>query len=210
MVVRGRKAVQSEARPADNDMNRRDLLKGFLAATVTVAISLRLAKGMPPIDLKNAIDTFRWELATDNYYYGIDLAKPWHVEIYKKLCGDDWELMEAQDLMAMAEDGIVVENQEVMVRDDDTHVVTHDAWPKWKDPDTHTEVFEEYSLDPSCEEMEAAATIAMSQGFAALQVEGGPHIINGDYNFARVDMENIGVCRVPTIYDTREALFRHG
>ena len=198
-------------------MNRRDLLKGFVAAVATVAIGLRMAKGMPLIDLKDSIATWRWELATDNYYYGLDTAKPWHVEIYKKLCGDDWELIQAQDLMAMAEDSIQVTEAEVQVgpfpsnpeQDERMFVCGKDErWP-WSNTRyiTH-ETIEEYGVDPNCEEMEAAATIAMSQGFAALQVEGGPHIINGDYT--AYGMMEMDVIRVPRIYDTQEALFKHG
>lgn len=186
-------------------MNRRDLLKGFVAATASVAIGLRMASKLPVADLKDAINTWRWELATDNYYYGIDTAKPWHVEIYKLLGGDEWELMEAQDLLAMAEDGIVVEHQEILVRDDESHIVTHDAWPKWKQPDTHVETYDEYSLDPECEEMEAAAVIAMSQGMAALNCEGRGPMVNTGFCYDGID-----VCRVPRIHESREALFRHG
>ena len=205
-------------------MNRRDLLKGFVAATATVAIGLRLASKLPTVDLKDAIDTWRWELATDNYFYGLDTLKPWQVEIYNRLDGDDWEVMQPQDLLAMAEDSIQVTEAEVQMGpfpsnpDQDSRMFVcgkDERWP-WNNTEYVTrETVEEYGLDPESEEMEAAAVIAMSQGFAALQVEGGPHIVNGDYGFGSgIDTHSpfydSDVIRVPRIHETKEALFRHG
>lgn len=186
-------------------MNRRDLLKGFVAATATVAIGLRMASKMPMAELKDAIDTWRWELATDNYLYGLDLARPWDVIVQRRVAGDDWEDMDPEDLMAMAEDGIVVEHQEIEVRDADVKLVSHAEYPKWREPDTHIETYDEYHLDPECEEMEAAAVIAMSQGMAALHCQGRGPMVNTGFAYDGID-----VCRVPRIHKTREALFRHG
>ncbi len=194
-------------------MNRRDLLKGFVAATASVAIGLRMASKLPTVDLPGAIDTWRWELASDNYYYGIDKAKPWHVEIYRKLFGDEWELMEAQDLMAMAEDSIQVIETEVQIGPhpndkDRTFVCGKDErWP-WNNTKhvTH-EIVEEYGVDPNSEEMEAAAVIAMSQGMAAYQCQGHGSV---ERSSALSVSEDLDVIWVPRIYETEKALFKYG
>ena len=61
--------------------------------------------------------------------------------------------------------------------------------------------------------MEAASIIAMSQGFAALQVEGGPlnATLGRTYDpiFETEEME-VDIFAVPTIHTTKEELFRHG
>jgi len=198
-------------------VDRRGFIQACVAGIATVAIGMRVARGMPPIDLKDAIDTFRWELATDNYYYGLDTAKPWHVEIYRKICGDEWELMEAQDLMAMAEDSIQVTEVEVQVGpfpsnpDEDGRTFScgkNERWP-WSNTKYVTrETCEEYGIDPeSEEEMEAAAVIAMSQGMAAYNYQGNGPIEPGSTLSV---MDDIDVIWVPRIYTTEKALFRHG
>ncbi len=198
-------------------MDRRGFIQAFVSGIATVAIGMRVAKGMPPVDLKDAIETFRWELATDNYYYGIDTAKPWHVEIYKKLCGDEWEFIQAQDLMAMAEDSIVKTEKEVQVGpfpsnpDEDERIFFCDKNERWPWGNTRyvtRTTVEEYGIDPENEEeMEAAAVIAMSQGMAAYN-----HIGHGavDPDSALIVEDDIDVIWVPRIYTTKETLFSHG
>ena len=162
-------------------LTRRAFFQGLVASVATVAIALRMAPKFLPDSLLNT-GTWRYEQATDKYFYGVDLAKPWEIQIFEQTDFHDpesWKLMDPSELMQRAYESLV---KEVGV-----------------DQDTD-------------EAMEAASIIAMSQGFAALKVEGGPHIINGDYGISADNLEemDVDVFAVPTIYTTKEELFRHG
>jgi hypothetical protein len=169
---------------------------------------MRVANKMPNVDLKDAIDTFRWEFATDNYFYGIDLARPWDVTVMRRIIGDDWIEVDPKELMAACEDAIVSTKREIAVRDIDGDFRSEWAEsPKWMTPKITHEEIEEHQVAPEGEEeFEAAAVIAMSQGMAALKVEEpGPFWPEGHYDHGMVD-----AITVPNIYTTREELFRHG
>jgi hypothetical protein len=192
-------------------LTRRAVIQGFVSAIATVAVGMRVASKMPPIDLKDAIDTFRWEFATDNYFYGLDLARPWDVTIMRRIAGDDWEDVAAKDLMQICADSIVSVKKEIAVRDvDNNFTLDHDSikYPKWQMPHITYQEIEEQGVAPEGEEeFEAAAVIAMSQGMAALQVDGhGAHAWPEDY----YEQTSIDVVRVPEISTTEEELFKHG
>lgn len=161
-------------------LTRRAFFQGLVASVATVAIALRMAPKFLPDSLLNT-GTWRYEQATDKYFYGVDLAKPWEIQIFEQTDFHDpesWKLMDPSELMQRA----------------------------------YSELVKPYGSEDPEEAMEAASIVAMSQGFAALQVEGGPHIINGDYGISADNMEEmeVDVFAVPTIYTTKEELFRHG
>lgn len=188
-------------------LTRRAVIQGFVSAVATVAVGMRVANKMPKVDLKDAIDTYRWELATDNYYYGLDLAKPWDVTVMRRIAGDDWEDVDVKDLMQICADSITTTKREIAVRTDEDDICTEYAVsPKWNHGNiTHQEI-EEHGIAPEGEEeFEAAAVISMSQGMAALQVEGRGACWPEEY----ID-HGIDVVRVPEISTTREELFKHG
>jgi hypothetical protein len=218
-------------------LTRRAFFQGLVASVATVAIALRMAPKFLPDSLLNT-GTWRYEQATDKYFYGVDLAKPWEIQIFEQTDFHDpesWKLMDAKDLMQRAYESLVKTEKKIQVgprkdKPDRLFVCAEDEqWPWNNVSEISHETLVEVGVDPDMEEaMEAASIIAMSQGFAALQVEGGPHIINGDYGFgikgyARLDdrvrtydpifetaeME-ADVFAVPTIHTTKEELFRHG
>lgn len=202
-------------------LTRRAFFEGLACAMATVAIATRMAPKFLPDNLLHT-GTWRYEQATDKYYYGVDLAKPWEIQIFEQSDFHDpesWKLMDPSELMQRAYESLVETEKKIQIgphRDypDRTFVCDEDErWPWNNVKEISHETLVEVGVDPDMEEaMEAASIIAMSQGFAALQVEGGPHIINGDYNFGAENMEDLEVdmVTVPTIYTTKEELFRHG
>ena len=217
-------------------LTRRAFFQGLVASVATVAIALRMAPKFLPDSLLNT-GTWRYEQATDKYFYGVDTAKPWEIQIFEQTDFHDpesWKLMDAKDLMQRAFGELVKTEKQIQTgpckNDPDRLFVCaeDERWP-WNNVTevTHQTVVEVGVDVDNDEAMQACSIIAMSQGFAALQVEGGPHIINGDYGFgikdARLDdrvrtydpifetaeME-ADVFAVPTIHTTKEELFRHG
>ena len=216
-------------------LTRRAFIQGFVAAVGTVAIAMRMAPKFLPDSLRGG--TWKYEQATEKYFYGIDTAKPWDVHIFEQTDfyePDSWKLMDPSELMQRAFGELVETEKQKQVgphprKPDRLFVCGEDErWP-WNNVKevTHETVVEVGVDEDNDEAMQACSVIAMSQGFAALQVEGGPHIINGDYGFgikdARLDdrvrtydpifeveeME-VDIFSVPTIHTTKEELFRHG
>jgi hypothetical protein len=216
-------------------LTRRAFFQGLVASVATVAIALRMAPKFLPDSLRGG--TWKYEQATEKYFYGIDTAKPWDVHLFEQTEFHDpesWKLMDPSELMQRAFGELVKTEKQIQTgprKDDPDRLFVCDEkerWPWNNVSDVSHQTIVEVGVDEDNDEaMQACSIIAMSQGFAALQVEGGPHIINGDYGFgikdARLDdrvrtydpifeteeME-VDIFSVPTIHTTREELFRHG
>ena len=189
----------------------------------TVAIATRMAPKFLPDSLRGG--TWRYEQATEKYFYGIDTAKPWDVHIFEQTDfyePESWKLMDPGELMQRAFGELVETEKQIQVgprigprkNAERLFVCGEDErWP-WNNVKevSHQTIVEVGVVEENDEAMQACSVIAMSQGFAALQVEGGPHIINGDYGLAAGNMEEmeVDVFAVPTIHTTEEELFRHG
>lgn len=186
----------------------------------TVAIATRMAPKFLPDTLRGG--TWKYEQATEKYFYGIDTAKPWDVHLFEQTDFHDpesWKLMDPSELMKRAFGELVETEKQIQVgprpADPERLFVCDEKerWPWNNAKEVSHQTLVEVGVDVDNEEaMQACSIIAMSQGFAALQVEGGPHIINGDYNFAAENTEEmeVDVFAVPTIHTTQEELFRHG
>lgn len=195
-------------------LTRRAFFQGLAASIATVAIAMRMAPKFLPDGLRGG--TWRYEQATEKYFYGVDTAKPWDIQIFEQTDFHDpesWKLMDAKELMKRAYESLVKTEKEVQVgpnkhSPDRLFVCGKDErWPWNNTREITHETIEEIGVDPmDDEEMEACSIIAMSQGFAALQVESD----DVDHNFSfSTEMES-DVFAIPTIHTTREELFRHG
>lgn len=196
-------------------LNRRAFFHGLAASVATVAIALRVAPKFPEV---LADGTWRYEMATDKYYYGIDTAKPWNVQVFTRknaFSVDPWMPIDPRELMRKAQASLMEVKRQVKVGfnpDGGARFVCgiDERWPVnpsgWKV--THEEIVE-LDWDPNNnEEVQAIAVIAMSQGFAALQVEGVGPIWPKDQGKYLEDME-MDVVSIPRIHTTKAELFRH-
>jgi len=159
-------------------LTRRAFFEGLIASVATVAIAMRMAPKFLPDSLRGG--TWKYEQATEKYFYGIDTAKPWDVHLFEQSDFHDpesWKLMDVKELMQRAF-GELVETEKKIGVDVDND-----------------------------EAMQACSIVAMSQGFAALQVEGPGPIWPDESNTEELDVD---VFSVPTIHTTQEELFRHG
>jgi hypothetical protein len=197
-------------------LTRRAFFEGIACAVATVAIATRMAPRFLPDSLRGG--TWKYEQATEKYFYGIDTAKPWDVHLFEQSDfhePESWKLMDPSELMKRAFETLVKTDREVQVgphpRDKDRSFVcgNDERWP-WNNSIyiTH-QTIEEVGVRGGAEEaMEACSIIAMSQGFAALQVEGhGP--IFPDKTSPYMEEMEVDVFAVPTIHTTKEDLFRH-
>lgn len=134
-------------------LNRRAFFHGLAASVATVAIAIRMAPKFPEVLTDG---TWRYEMATDKYYYGIDTAKPWNVQIFKKAASfdlDPWIPVDPEDLVQKARAAFVdVEGN--------SRCVSHQAIEDFG--------FNEEFLD----ELEAAQIINISQGALIVQRGG--------------------------------------
>ena len=191
-------------------LTRRAFIEGLACAVATVAIATRMAPKFLPDSLLGG--TWRYEQATDKYFYGLDTARPWDVHLFEQTDFHDpesWKLMDVKELTRRAYKSLVKTETEVKVRPFESNIVTFDARPEWMEGHQVTrETVEEWGVDPDLQEaMEACSIIAMSQGFAALQVEGPGPMWPDKSNSQELDVD---VFSVPEISTTREELFRHG
>jgi hypothetical protein len=189
-------------------LNRRAFFHGLAASVATVAIAMRMAPKFPDV---LADGTWRYEMASDNYYYGIDTAKPWNVQVFTRADAfsvDPWTPIDPRELMRKAKAGLVDVTRQVKVGynpDDDFRFVCDmdERLPCHFDEVTHEEITER-NWDPSNEEIEAVSVIAMSQGFAALNAEG-----DGPFAWPP-DSVSIDVVTLPKISTTKAEMFPRG
>lgn len=191
-------------------LTRRAFFEGLACAMATVAIATRMAPKFLPDSLRGG--TWRYEQATDKYFYGLDIAKPWDVHLFEQTEFHDpesWKLMDPTDLMQRAYESIVKTEREVTVRPLEYKACSYAETPAWMNEHAVThETVAEWDVDPDREEaMEACSIIAMSQGFAALQLAGPGPIWPDKSNTQELDVD---IFSVPQISTTEEELFRHG
>jgi len=195
-------------------LTRRAFIEGFVAAVATVAIATRVAPKFLPESLRGG--TWKYEQATEKYFYGIDIAKPWDVHLFEQTDFHDpesWKLMDVKELMQRAVGELVETEKQIQIgprqdKPDRLFVCNEDErWPWNNVNEISHETLVEVGVDTDNDEaMQACSIIAMSQGFAALNVVGpGPvHWPDDHYDNGMDD-----VLRVPEISTTKEELFRH-
>ena len=198
-------------------LTRRAFFQGLVASVATVAIALRMAPKFLPDSLRGG--TWRYEQATEKYFYGIDTAKPWDVQLFEQSDFHDpesWKLMDVKELMQRAFGELVETEKQIQTgprKDDPDRLFVCDEderWP-WNNVTevTHQTVVEVGVDVDNDEAMQACSIIAMSQGFAALQVEGPGPMWPPNQSTYTEEMD-VEVFAVPEISTTREELFRHG
>lgn len=198
-------------------LTRRAFFQGLVASVATVAIALRMAPKFLPDSLRGG--TWKYEQATEKYFYGIDTAQPWDVHLFEQTDFHDpesWKLMDPSELMKRAFGELVETEKQKQVgphprKPDRLFVCDEDErWPWNNVSDVSHETLVEVGVDEDNDEaMQACSIIAMSQGFAALQVEGHGPIFPDKTSPYMTEMES-DTFRVPEISTTREELFRHG
>lgn len=163
-------------------LTRRAFFHGLAAAVATVAIASRMAPKFPEV---LADGTWRYEMATDKYYYGIDTAEPWNVQIFERAAifdSDPWTPINPKDLLRKATQAF--RNVERGAR-----YVAH-------------QVIEEFGMnDEFFDELEAAQIISISQG--ALSINKMEH-------GALMGMQEMDdTIAMPVIYMSKGAMFQH-
>ena len=119
-------------------------MQGLIAAVATVAIAMRMAPKFPK---PSAEGSWRYEQATERYFYGLDKERPWDVSIFRK--------MDLEDDESWKEIGV-----------DGLYFHSGAGYQTNFAPDSNFQDLEEY---------EVASIISMSQGMAGFQVVGqGP------------------------------------
>ena len=198
-------------------LTRRAFFEGIACAVATVAIATRMAPKFLPDSLRGG--TWKYEQATEKYFYGIDTAQPWDVHLFEQTDFHDpesWKLMDPSELMQRAFGELVETEKQIQVgpcRDDSDRLFVcneDERWPWNNVKEVSHQTVVEVGVDVDNDEaMQACSIIAMSQGFAALQVEGhGP--IFPDKTVPYMEEMEVDVFSVPEISTTREELFRHG
>lgn len=196
-------------------MNRRLFFQGLAAAVATVAISIRMAPKFLPDSLRGG--TWRYEQATEKYFYGLDKAEPWNVQIFEQTDFHDpesWMQITPEELGKRASESLVkiIRATEIARRPPKFKICGPNTL-NWPDADyiSH-ETLVECGVDPdNDEEMEALSIIAMSQGMAAYQVVGHGSLADGAYvnNPGMQEIER-DFYWVPRVHTTKEELFQHG
>lgn len=184
----------------------------------TVAIATRMAPKFLPDSLRGG--TWKYEQATEKYFYGIDTAKPWDVHLFEQTEFHDpesWKLMDPSELMQRAFGELVETEKQIQTgprKDDPDRLFVCDEkerWPWNNVSDVSHQTIVEVGVDVDNDEaMQACSIIAMSQGFAALQVEGHGPIWPEGQTYPYTEEMEVDVFSVPTIHTTQEELFRHG
>jgi len=199
-------------------LTRRAFFEGLACAMATVAIATRMAPKFLPDSLLHT-GTWRYEQATEKYFYGVDLKKPWEIQIFEQTDFHDpesWKLMDPGELMHRAYESLVKTEKKMQVgprKDDPDRLFVcapDERWPWNNVREVNLETVEEIGVDPEDEQaMVACSVIAMSQGYAALQVEGPGPMWPPNQSTYTEEMD-VEVFSVPEISTTREELFRHG
>jgi hypothetical protein len=201
-------------------LTRRAFFEGLACAMATVAIATRMAPKFLPDSLRGG--TWKYEQATEKYFYGIDTAKPWDVHLFEQTDFHDpesWKLMDPSELMKRAFGELVKTEKQIQVgprigpRKNAERLFVcgeNERWPWNNTKEVSHQTIVEVGVDEDNDEaMQACSIIAMSQGFAALQVEGPGPMWPPNQSIYTEEMD-VDVFTVPEISTTREELFRHG